>query len=455
MKYKILLNLLTYLIYGKRFTWWLGGKIANVSFKLFGPVFRFFGYFFYRADFLVEKKLGFKTGLNRKIFQRDNLQILILLFLFFLAIPQTKLYSSSKTSLPGRNTIAYSFVSDREEFGELEEVVADNSLYSNTVQSRRSEGAISQDDLVAVDYLQHNQELASTIVAGGTAISKPALFPGNYVDTSDLIVSRRSGIIEHEVQSGETISEIALRYGVSPATILWENDLSSWSLLQLGDKLRILPTNGLRHTVKSGDTLIAIANLYGGGTNDIIKYNDLSNDGSDLKIGQKIIVPDGVKKYQAIATTPSYTPAPVRTTPSNIPASSGSQPSSSGFVWPCAMRTITQYYNWGHHGLDISGPIGQARGSAIYASKSGTVEVAAYGWNMGYGNYIIINHGGGYKTLYGHNQELLVNVGDYVNTGQTISLMGNTGRVWGYDGTHIHFEVRVNGVTVNPLNYVR
>ncbi len=180
MKYKILLNLLTYLIYGKRFVWWLGLRISSGFTRLFSPIFRFFGYFFYKADFLVEKKLGFKTGLNRKIFKRDFLQILILVFLFFLAVPQTKLYSYSKTVLPGKNTIAYSFVQSTEDFGELEEVLVGDSAYDNVAQSSWRQGSISKDDLAAVDYLQHNQEIASTLVAGGRAISKPIIFPGNF-----------------------------------------------------------------------------------------------------------------------------------------------------------------------------------------------------------------------------------------------------------------------------------
>ncbi len=453
MKYKILLNLLTYLIYGKRFVWWLGKHIRIGTIRFFGPIWRFFGYFFYRADFLVEKKLGFKTGLNRKVFKRDVLQILILVFLFFLAIPQTKLYSAAQTSLPGRNTIAYSLVGQKEEFGKLEEVGADNSAYNLIDPSARKAGTVSKDDLVAIDYLQHDQELASTLVAGGTTISKPSLSPGFYVSSTEDF--GRTGILEHEVQSGDTVSGIAARYGVSVATILWENNLGSWSLLQLGDKLRVLPTNGLRHTVASGDTMIAIANRYGGNVDEIIKYNNLKGDGSDLKIGQKLFVPDGVKQYQAIAQAVRTSPVYTQINLANIPASSAEQPSGSGFIWPCAMRIITQYYNWGHAGLDISGSIASARGSAIYASKSGRVKVAGYGWNSGYGNYIIIDHGGGYETLYGHNQSLLVDVGDYVSTGQTIALMGNTGRVWGYDGTHIHFEIRINGYTVNPLSYIR
>ncbi|MFH1292292.1 MAG: peptidoglycan DD-metalloendopeptidase family protein [bacterium] len=448
MKYILLLRLLTGLIYIKRSIWWSGRKIAEISNKSIDPIVKFFGYFFYRFEYLVGKKVGTRNGLNSKIFKRDNLQILVLLFLFFLAIPQTKLYGKTDKILPGQNTIAYSLVGNKENFGELEEVIANNSDYIESQGMQWRQGSISSGDYTATDYLQHDQELAYNVAMGGVAITKPIVFPGTIIGGA-----KRSDMIEHEVQLGETVSAIAFRYGVSVATILWENNLSDWSLILPGDKLNILPANGLTHKIVSGDTLIKIANLYGSTMEEIIKFNKLKKDGSDLRIGEKIMIPDGVKLYQptqsvAVRTTPIYGDVPT-------PASSQSRPSASGFVWPCAMRIITQYYWWGHSALDVSGPIGQAMGSAIYASKAGTVEVSQCGWNMGYGCYIIINHGGGYKTLYGHNSKLLVNVGDYVSTGQTISLMGNTGRVYGPTGVHLHFEIIINGWRANPLGYVK
>jgi len=138
------------------------------------------------------------------------------------------------------------------------------------------------------------------------------------------------------------------------------------------------------------------------------------------------------------------------------------QKSSSGpywggeFIWPvdAKYRRISSPYGWRnlwgrsdfHLGIDIPG----AYGSNIYASNGGTVVVATYHYS--YGNYIVIDHGGGYSTLYGHNSKLLVKVGDKVNQGDVIAKMGSTGNS---SGNHCHFEVRINGKTQNPLNYVR
>lgn len=446
MKYNLLLKGLTILIHLKRFVWWFGARTTDGAVNLFGPVVKILGYLFYRTEFIVNKRLGLNTGLNRRIFKRDNLQVIILILLFFLAIPQTKLYSKTGNVLPGQYTIAYSLINKDQNLRELEEIAANNSAYSKVVIPSWKQGTVSSEDFVETDYLQHDQELAAGIVAGGVAVSKPVVFPGTFIGEGG-----RTEIIEHIIQPGDTISGIAFRYGVSVATVLWENDLSSWSLIQPGDKLRILPINGLAHEVKSGNTLIGLAKLYGSKVEAIVSFNKLKEDGSDLRVGEKIIIPDGVKHYQettVAVTIPSYPQV-------GIPASSLSRPSASGFVWPSAMRIITQYYWWGHTAIDISGSNDKAFGSAIYASKAGTVETSQCGWNAGYGCYIVINHGGGYKTLYGHNSRLLVSPGQYVNTGQTIALMGNTGRVYGSTGVHVHFEIQVNGWAVNPLGYVK
>lgn len=122
---------------------------------------------------------------------------------------------------------------------------------------------------------------------------------------------------------------------------------------------------------------------------------------------------------------------------------------SKGFIWP----TIGGYVScgiWGypgHTGTDIAGC---GYGSNIYASAAGTVVKVKWG-NTGYGNYIIINHGNGIQTLYAHCSNLYVKQGQYVNQGDIIAAIGSSGNS---TGPHLHFEIRVNGQYVNPLNYV-
>lgn len=113
--------------------------------------------------------------------------------------------------------------------------------------------------------------------------------------------------------------------------------------------------------------------------------------------------------------------------------------------------TVTSRFGsrWGktHKGVDI----GASKGTPIMAVASGTVTVAQYGYSGGYGNYVMISHGNGIETLYGHCTSLLVSAGQHVTQGQTIATVGNTGNS---QGNHLHLEIRINGVAQNPQNYL-
>lgn len=126
--------------------------------------------------------------------------------------------------------------------------------------------------------------------------------------------------------------------------------------------------------------------------------------------------------------------------------------SSGMFAWPLPYtHTLTSTFGtrWGrlHGGLDISA--GGVYGQPIYASASGTVTFSG-GDNSGYGNYVIIDHGSGYTTLYGHCSSLVAVTGQYVNQGDLIGYVGSTGNS---TGPHLHFEIRLNGEKMDPLGY--
>lgn len=129
----------------------------------------------------------------------------------------------------------------------------------------------------------------------------------------------------------------------------------------------------------------------------------------------------------------------------------GSKYVGGGFKWPTpGYGTITSPYGmrWGklHKGIDIGAPTG----AKIIASNEGKIVTSAYNAG-GYGHYVIINHGGGYMTVYAHMSKRLVSKGQYVGKGQTIGKVGSTGHS---TGPHLHFEIRVNGKAVNPRKYV-
>ncbi len=124
------------------------------------------------------------------------------------------------------------------------------------------------------------------------------------------------------------------------------------------------------------------------------------------------------------------------------------QPSAAGLIWPCDGVVVSGFgIRWGqmHEGIDI----GCAYGTSNRAAAAGTVIHT--GWLGGYGNLVVVDHGNGLSTAYAHASSILVTVGQSVSQGQTVSLVGSTGNS---SGPHLHFEVRVNGIAVDPLLYL-
>lgn len=156
------------------------------------------------------------------------------------------------------------------------------------------------------------------------------------------------------------------------------------------------------------------------------------------------------KLYKKKVVTRKYSTGSTGVPPTSVNSSSAKVDLGIGLIRPLS-GTVTSRFGarWGkkHKGLDIGAP----KGTTIVASASGTVTVSQYGYSGGYGNYIILSHGNGVQTVYGHCTELLVKVGEHVSQGQPIATVGNTGNS---QGNHLHLEIRVNGIAQNPQNYV-
>ena len=224
------------------------------------------------------------------------------------------------------------------------------------------------------------------------------------------------------VQEGDDLSRVAEMFDVTVNTIMWANDITKASTIQPGDELVILPIAGVRHVVKSGDTIASIAKKYEGNEEEILSYNQLAS-ASELTVGETLIIPGG-----AMHTAPAKN-------------TKGAQPTKTSgggggaFIHPAPGAVKTQGIH-GYNAVDLAG----SSGAAIRAALGGEVIVAkGSGWNGGYGNYIVVRHSNGTQTLYAHLSSLSVGAGEYVEQGQTIGGMGNTGRS---TGTHLHFEVR-------------
>ncbi len=263
----------------------------------------------------------------------------------------------------------------------------------------------------------------------------------------------RTQIVEYVVEQGDSIGTIARRFGLNTTTILWENNLNSWSVIRPGQTLRILPDDGVSYKVKSGDTVARIASTYAIPATTIMDANGIV-ESAGLRIGETLVLP-GAKPPappppRYVATTPTRPPTPAApATPTPIPPPSTEEVGENEMVWPAGVRRITQYYGPRHTGVDIAGPMR----TPIYAATDGTVVFS--GWNSGgYGNMIILDHGNSLYTRYAHSTRNLVSVGDTVARGDVIALMGSTGRS---TGPHLHFEVMKGGIynRVNPFSYVR
>jgi murein DD-endopeptidase MepM/ murein hydrolase activator NlpD len=251
----------------------------------------------------------------------------------------------------------------------------------------------------------------------------------------------RGSIEEYVVKDGDTLSELAAKFDVSAESIKWANEVIDFKKMKPGMIIKIPPVTGIVYKVKPGDTIYSIAKKFEANAQGIVDFpfNTFSNDETFAIIaGQTLIVPDGVMPDA---------PAPVVARFANVlTPDAGSVTAMGSFVWP-AFGRITQEFKWYHPGVDIA----NHDGGAILAADSGTVITA--GWStVGYGNYVIIEHGNGYKTLYGHMSVLSVVVGQRVARGSVIGQMGSTGRS---TGTHLHFEVVQNGVKVNPLSFLK
>jgi len=240
------------------------------------------------------------------------------------------------------------------------------------------------------------------------------------------LAGTRNEIIEHTVQSDDTLSSLAERFNISLNTLLWANDLSSNSTLKIGQKLVILPTSGLIHHVKRGETIGEIAQVYQVKTEEIIFFNDLSAAG-EIVVGDILIIPNG-----KMPSRPKYTKIAA---PAQVPLA------SSYFICPISPPcTVSQWLHW-YNAIDFThGKCGEP----IYAAAQGTVLKAKYGWNGGAGNYITILHPNGVVTMYGHLATMLVNSGQEVSQGQQIATMGGKPGTPGAGistGCHVHFGV--------------
>ena len=247
-------------------------------------------------------------------------------------------------------------------------------------------------------------------------------------------------IITYTVVKGDNLWSISQRYDVNMSSIISTNNLKEISQLSIGQKLKLPITNmdiakaegydqeaaaeEIIYYVKKGESLWSISREYNVKLEAIIAANSIT-DASKISAGQQLRIP-------------------------NVP---GTRSNIYNFIWPVRGKINSPYGMRSsngrkefHSGIDIGGP----SGTNIVAAESGRVSYSGY--MRAYGNIIILSHDEGYSTVYAHNSVNLVKKGQSIKKGSVIAKVGRTGNA---TGSHLHFEVRLNGKPVNPQSYLK
>ena len=243
--------------------------------------------------------------------------------------------------------------------------------------------------------------------------------------------------IEHVVEQGETILDLGKKYNISIESIKFANNLVS-EQLKVGSKLIIPSVEGT--VVQITDTLTTIDTLakkYKVSSQSIVDFNYLDAP-YKLEVGQYIAIPEASLPSQEryYTSTPTYGGSAY-----GIVTTEKFEGATGKFVWPFS-GVLTQLFGPYHPGIDI------AKNSGDIISIDKGVVIRAGWWQGGYGNAVQIDHGNGYVSTYAHMSSIAVSVGDKVDKGQKIGVVGSTGRS---TGPHVHFTIQSEGKYINPL----
>ena len=273
---------------------------------------------------------------------------------------------------------------------------------------------------------------------------------------AEILNETKEGEVTYTVTSGDSYYSIAEKYDLSVEALMKLNSGYDPKILRVGDVL----------TISNAVPYLTVVNVERQRYVQDVPYQVEYTDDASMYQGEYKVTSPGV--YGKADMTANVTYINGEETEREVVASvTLSQPvteqqlrgtkerptwyPTGSFSWPCT-GILTSRFGYRsllgstyHNGIDI----GNSYGTSIYAADGGTVTYS--GWMSGYGYLIIIDHGNGYQTYYGHNSSLTVSVGAKVHKGQLIARMGSTGRS---TGNHCHFGIKLNGTFVNPLNYL-
>ncbi len=241
-------------------------------------------------------------------------------------------------------------------------------------------------------------------------------------------------VVQYKIADGDTLGAVAKEFQVEIDDLAYANGIEDeGSVLHPGNTLLIPPGRGALYFVKDGDTVASVAEKFKVDQSAIMTYNRLYFEPEHFATGQLIFVPGAeVPAMKRVTISRTYVPA------------SGQLPQRTGRLgWP-VNGVITQYFWWGHTGVDLAAPYG----TTIVSSDDGVV--VATGWVAVGGLRVCVQHSGGLQTCYYHTSAVFVTPGQVVTRGQALAAIGMTGVT---TGPHVHWEVKLNGVAVDPLAY--
>ena len=270
------------------------------------------------------------------------------------------------------------------------------------------------------------------------------------------------GILEHKVVSGDTLSLLAAAYGVSERTLRranpWLNDILGDVQLDENDIVLVPPGEGEVVTLAAGEHVLDVALRYGLSVSDLVQINALT-DPRNVTAGQVLFVPASAAVPAAAPVLSGDAREAHLARQQQLLKGAGAllaafEPAAANFRWPLRGRISSGYGrrnisvggNTFHGGVDLVA----ASGTAVGASRAGVVS--RVGWAGAYGYVVYVDHSGGAQTRYGHLSQILTTVGAVLEQGDTLGLVGSTGAS---TGPHLHFELRFDGRTVDPLAYLQ
>ncbi len=272
----------------------------------------------------------------------------------------------------------------------------------------------------------------------------------------------RVDVITYKVELGDSVFGIAEKYGIKPETILWANTgtlQDNPHRLQADQDLNIMPVDGTYHKWSAGEDIAKVAQYYGVEALDIIEWPgnqfdlfDIDLDNLVIEPGTMLIVPHGKREMidYGPPRIPRDNPAVARTYgPGHCGTITAGVVGDGVFMWPTTEHWLSGYDynpNANHAAIDIAGDTG----NPIWSVDDGVVVYAGWSYN-GYGNLVVIDHGNGWQSLYGHMDSIFVSCGTSLFQGATIGTLGNTGNS---SGSHLHFELMYGTVKVNPWNFL-